>query len=193
MEATLESNESPYPRMDSYRPWMGTLESSMSDENLPVNKGGRPSKFNETVRDKILELAEEGKTEEQIAEIIGIHVNTLRNWKGKHPTFLWALKESKGVADDLVEASLFQRAIGYTHPEEKVFCHLGQLVKHQGQKHIPPDVTAQIFWLKNRRPDEWREKQPGEEPPGPIINNNQLSLTQEQMVELVKLARGEKK
>lgn len=122
-------------------------------------KTGRPTSFNEAVRDKILQLAKDGKTEEQIAEIVGVHVNTLRNWKGKHQDFLWALNESKQVADDLVEASLFMRAVGYQHREEKVFCHEGMIITHETAKQYPPDSTAAIFWLKNRQPDRWRDKQ----------------------------------
>lgn len=119
---------------------------------------GRPTKFNEKIKEKILELAQKGKTDEDIAEIIGVHVNTLRNWKGAFPDLLWALKESKQVADDLVEASLFSRAVGYSHREEKVFCHEGMIVTHEVTKHYPPDTTAAIFWLKNRKPNEYRDK-----------------------------------
>lgn len=124
---------------------------------------GRPSKFNDTIRDKIIQLAESGKTNEQIAEIIGVHVRTLENWQGKHPQLLWAIRESKQMADELVEASLFSRAVGYTHSEEKAFCSEGVVITHDTQKHYPPDVQAAMFWLKNRQPDKWREKQPGED------------------------------
>lgn len=131
----------------------------MSQDPEEQPKPGRPSKFNDAIREKIIQLAKAGKTEQQIAEIIGVHVNTIGNWKGRHQDLLWALNESKQVADELVEASLFSRAVGYSHPEVKVFCDKGEITEHHVQKHYPPDVTAGIFWLKNRKPEEWRDKQ----------------------------------
>lgn len=124
---------------------------------------GRPSKFNDAIKEKILSLARAGKTNEQIADIIGVHVRTIENWQGNKPDLMWALKEAKHAADDLVEASLFSRAVGYSHPEEKVFQNEGDIVTHNTVKQYPPDVAAAIFWLKNRQPDKWREKMPGEE------------------------------
>lgn len=95
---------------------------------------GRPSSFNDNVLETIVRLAADGKTEVEISEIIGVSDRTLRLWKGKHPELLPALKEAKAIADDLVEASLFQQAVA-------------------------GNTTASIFWLKNRRPKEWRDVQ----------------------------------
>lgn len=118
----------------------------------------RPSGFNDALKETMLGLYAEGKTDEQVAEIVGVHVKTIFNWKGKHPTFLQALRKMKQAADELVEASLFSRAIGYSHPEEKVFCHEGRIVTHETVKQYPPDTQAAILWLKNRQPERWREK-----------------------------------
>lgn len=104
----------------------------MADEK---KKGpGRPTKFNETLTQKILDYAEQGLTDEQIAETLGINPCSIYLWKNKHPEFSKALKDAKDAADGLVETSLFQNAMA-------------------------GNVTAQIFWLKNRRPTEWRDKQ----------------------------------
>lgn len=119
----------------------------------------RPSMFNEQIKEKMLELYEKGKTDKQVAEIIGVSEKTINNWKGKHPEFLQTLREMKQVADGLVEASLFARATGYSHPEEKVFQYEGCIITHETTKHYPPDVTAAIFWLKNRQPKDWKDKQ----------------------------------
>lgn len=121
---------------------------------------GRPSGINEKIKEKIYALAKEGKTELQIARAIGISPRTLGNWKARHPDFLPTLKKAKNVADELVEASLFQRAIGYTHKEVKVFFDSknGTCVEHVVEKHYPPEVLAQIFWLKNRQPEHWRDR-----------------------------------
>lgn len=123
----------------------------------------RPTKFNDSISELIVSLYEEGKTDAQVAEIVGVCEKTLNNWKGKHPEFLQALKRSKQAADELVEASLFRRAVGYSHKAVKILAHEGQSWEHEYLEHYPPDTTAAIFWLKNRQPDKWREKMPGEE------------------------------
>lgn len=120
---------------------------------------GRPTKFNLRLSAKIAVLYAKGLTDKQVAKEVGISERTINYWKKTNPEFLQTLNEAKDVADDMIEASLFNRAIGYTHPEEKVFLYLGKPVKVKTFKHYPPDVTAQIFWLKNRRPNEWRENQ----------------------------------
>ena len=62
------------------------------------------------------------------------------------------------VSDSRVEKSLYQRANGYSHPAVKVFMTRdGKTVEHKYIEHYPPDVTACLFWLKNRRPDRWRD------------------------------------
>lgn len=118
---------------------------------------GRPSKFSEALLEKIKSLYETGATDAQVARSIGVSKRTIENWKGRHPEFLHSIKESKEIADDLVEASLFSRAVGYSFLTEKIFCYHGQIVRAKTIKHHIPDVTAQIFWLKNRQPKRWRD------------------------------------
>jgi hypothetical protein len=127
-----------------------------SDEK---KRPGRPSKFTDAICEKILELAKTGKTDVEIAKAIGISARTLHYWKVRNPDFLQSLRESKGVADELVVASLFRRATGYSHPETKVFYNSisGEVIKETVMKHYPPDVTAMIFWLKNRQSQEWQD------------------------------------
>lgn len=117
----------------------------------------RPSKFNEALRETILKLYKQGRTDKEVAGIIGVCEKTISNWKGKYPSFLLALRESKFVADGLVEASLFGRATGYSHEEEKIFMVDGKAKRVKTVKAYPPDTTAAIFWLKNRQPEKWRE------------------------------------
>lgn len=133
----------------------------------------------------MLGLYKKGKTDKQVAKILGISVRSIVYWRAKHPSFKAALAESKSIADDMVEASLFQRAIGYTHPEEKVFQFEGSVVTHKTQKHYPPDTQAAQFWLKNRRPKKWREKNETD------LNFNDLSnLTDEQLQERLVRLKG---
>lgn len=124
-----------------------------------TRKVGRPSVLNDKVRQKMLELYQKGKTERQVAEIIGVSEQTVRNWKMNFPEFLWASREAKQLADELVEASLYSRAVGYSHEEEKVFQFEGDIITHETIKHYPPDTGAAKFWLMNRKPKEWRDKQ----------------------------------
>lgn len=107
----------------------------------------------------ILALAETGATDAQISKQVGIPLSTLSSWKKQHPSFLEALKASKDVADDMVEIALFQRACGYKHKAVKHFfdSKWGEIHTVKYIEHYPPDTTACIFWLKNRRRDDWRD------------------------------------
>lgn len=122
-----------------------------------MKKAGRPSKFSQSLALRILELAKDGKTDEEIACVMGIAVSTLNNWKGNKKGFMEALKASKNVADALVEGALFQRAIGYSHPAVKIFCSEGSIQSAPYTEVYPPDTTACIFWLKNRQKKRWRD------------------------------------
>lgn len=120
---------------------------------------GRPTKFNEAITEKILQLCTAGKTTDQIAEIIGVNPRTIYNWMSSKPEFYQSLKESKQAADEIVEASLFHRATGYRDSWEKeVVTKDGQVVTVTEELRVPPDTTAAIFWLKNRQPENWRDK-----------------------------------
>ena len=102
----------------------------------------------------------DGLTDEQIASNIGIHRNTFREWRQRFPELESVMKQSKAVVDQQVENALFKRALGYTWVEEtRKPDDEGNLVVVQTvTRHVPPDTTAQIFWLKNRKPQDWRDK-----------------------------------
>ncbi|BAK99000.1 putative transposase [Oscillibacter valericigenes Sjm18-20] len=109
--------------------------------------------------------ARDGLTDEQIAANCGITASTLYAWKDKYSEISEALKRGKEVVDIQVENALLKRALGYRYDEvtrEKVkdpvtgFSCLSTTKKVT--KEVLPDITAQIFWLKNRRPDKWRDK-----------------------------------
>lgn len=98
-----------------------------------------------------------GLTDEQIAKNCGCSVSTLYQWKKDFPQISEALKKGKEIVDLEVENALLKRATGY-EVEETVTKKVGGKVETTTyKKKIPPDVTAQIFWLKNRRPDRWRD------------------------------------
>ena len=112
--------------------------------------------------DKLILLegwARDGLTEEQIAKNMGVSVKTLYNWKTDNLPILQALKKGKEVIDFEVENALLKKALGYTVTlnKQKVTKD-GDVVDIQKDVHVAPDTTAQIFWLKNRKPDKWRDK-----------------------------------
>lgn len=120
--------------------------------------GGRPTKYSSEMIDKIRILYAQGKTDEQVAELVGVSRTTLHTWMKRHAEFLNTLKNSKELVDDTIERSLYERATGYSVAEEKVFMYRGEIITHTVMRHYPPDPTAMIFWLKNRRPREWRDR-----------------------------------
>lgn len=104
--------------------------------------------------------ARDGLTDEQIAHNMGIAYSTLKNWKDKHMAILAALKKGKEVVDLQVENALLKRALEYEYEEVKEKYELGDLTERTvTKKQVIPDTTAQIFWLKNRKPEKWRDKQ----------------------------------
>lgn len=107
---------------------------------------------------KMIKLYLEGRTEDEVAKAVGVSRQTLFKWKQKHPE-LMGIKEIKDVANDQVEISLYNRAIGYTYESEKIFYNpkTNQVVRVPIEVHCPPDPTAMIFFLKNRRPEKWKD------------------------------------
>ena len=119
---------------------------------------GRPSKYRPEFCEQAKKLVALGATDLQLANFFEVSEQTIYTWKQNYPEFLEALKLSKELCDSQVERSLFQRAMGYSHPEVKVFQSNGEIITHEVIKHYPPDTTAMIFWLKNRNPQEWRDR-----------------------------------
>jgi hypothetical protein len=118
---------------------------------------GRPSKLTAAVIAKTKILAEKGLSDSQLCEVFEISVDTINEWK-KNPKFSEVLKGGKANADERVVNSLYHRACGYSHPEDKIFNEKGTPLIVPTIKHYPPDTAAIIFWLKNRQPDKWRDK-----------------------------------
>jgi hypothetical protein len=120
----------------------------------------RPSKYIAEYAKRAQKLAELGATDQEMADFFEVDVRTLHNWKHAHEEFFHALKIGKEAADNRVERSLYQRAIGYEQDEVKIFMP----ANHEKPVYAPyrakvaPDVTAAIFWLKNRRGEQWRDK-----------------------------------
>jgi hypothetical protein len=127
--------------------------------------------------------ARDGLIDEQIASNMGIRRETLIDWKKKYPNISNALKKGKEVVDIQVENALLKRALGYEYDE--VTTEKGAISKIV-TKQMAPDTTAQIFWLKNRRPDKWRDKQSLEHSGNVDIKRQYEQMTDEELEELAK-------
>lgn len=102
--------------------------------------------------------ARDGLNDEQIAQKCGVNVRTLYDWKKAHLPISQALKKGKEVVDVEVENALLRRALGYDYKETVIEEADGVVKRRTVTKHMPPDTTAIIYWLKNRKPDAWRDR-----------------------------------
>lgn len=118
---------------------------------------GRPTKYKTEYCKQAAKLCKLDATDADLAEFFEVNEDTIYEWKKVHPEFSDSLKEAKEHFDDSkVEASLARRAQGFMRVKE-VFNPEG--VKELIQEEVPPDTTACIFWLKNRRSSKWKDKQ----------------------------------
>lgn len=136
---------------------------------------GRPSKFKTEYVEQARKLAELGATDREAADFFGVAESTLHLWKHQHREFSEALKVGKEIADNRVEQSLYRRALGYSHDAVKIMTVEGEVHVEPFVEHYPPDTTAAIFWLKNRKPDAWRDKTEHEHSGGVTVQINRLA------------------
>lgn len=120
---------------------------------------GRPSPYQPSYAHDAESMCRLGATDADLAEHFGVNTTTIWHWGNRHQAFFEALKKGKDAFDDRVERSLAQRAIGYTFDTVEYYIVDKELVPVPTRKHFPPDTVACIFWLKNRRPEQWRDKQ----------------------------------
>ncbi|MEP8883513.1 terminase [Enterobacter kobei] len=119
----------------------------------------RPTKYQEAYAEQARKLCLLGYTDAELADFFEVSEATINNWKLEHPEFLESIKKGKDVADGDVASNLYHRAMGYTAKEKREEKTAEGFKEVDAEKHIPGDVTAMIFWLKNRQKDKWREKQ----------------------------------
>lgn len=133
--------------------------------------------------------ARNGLTNEQIAANMGVTRETLRVWCNTYPVISATLKRGKEIVDIQVENALLKRALGYTYKETTREAQFNpqteqyeMVVTKEVTKEVVPDTTAQIFWLKNRKPEEWRDKKDVEH--SGSVNNPFAALSTEQLLKL---------
>jgi hypothetical protein len=123
-----------------------------------MGKQGRPTEYKKEYDEQAEKLCKLGAIDTELADFFNVSEQTINTWKKKHPTFLESIKRGKEIADMEVANSLYKKATGYTTDDVKIFQYEGMPVKVPYIKEYQPDTTSIIFWLKNRRPDKWRDK-----------------------------------
>lgn len=118
----------------------------------------RPTKYQDDYAEQARKLCLLGATDAELADFFEVEESTLNNWKHAHPEFMESIKKGKTQADADVADRLYQRAMGFEHPEVDIRVISGEIVKTPIRKVYAPDPTAAIFWLKNRQRAKWRDK-----------------------------------
>jgi hypothetical protein len=120
---------------------------------------GRPTEYKQDYNIQVEKLCRLGATDKELADFFEVTEQTINNWKETHPIFFESIKKGKIEADANVADRLYQRALGFEHDSEEIKVADGEVIRVPIRKIYPPDSTAAIFWLKNRRSKEWRDKQ----------------------------------
>jgi len=123
---------------------------------------GRPTDYRPEFCQKAIDLCERGATDDELAECFEVSTRTIFRWKAEHPEFCQAVRVGKQVADDRVERSLYQMATGrYVVEQQAIKVKLSQYEEEvkivDVEKFLQPEATAAAFWLKNRKPEQWRD------------------------------------
>lgn len=162
---------------------MSKTSGGQPEKPQPKRKGGRPTRYRKEFAGQAEKLCRLGAIDSELAEFFGVSEVTLNSWKKNHREFLKSLKEGKSQADAEVANSLFKRATGFSHLDTKFATHEGKITDaREYTKHYAPDTIACIFWLKNRRPDLWRDKIGHEhtgKDGGPIKQESEFTVTPE--------------
>lgn len=149
-------------------------------------KSGQPTKYKKAYCEQASKLCALGATDESLADFFNVCEKTINNWKEAHPEFLQSIKGSKLARDEAVERSLFDRAMGYSHPEDKIFNQAGEPLIVPTTKHYAPDTAAAIYWLNNRQPDRWKNvKQVDHTNKGDAFKSSPENYTKEQLIAII--------
>lgn len=125
----------------------------------PINlTPGRPAIYQDAFPETVRRLCLLGHTDTEVAAFFGVKIDTIADWDAAHPEFFQARAHARDLADADVASSLFQRAVGYEHPDTHVGLSQGAAILTPITRIVPPDVDAQRWWLKNRQPARWRDR-----------------------------------
>lgn len=121
-------------------------------------KRGRPSSYRDEYAEQAYKLCLLGATDREMANFFSVSEQTLNAWKTAHEKFLESITRGKEAADANVASRLYERAMGYSHPEVHVSNYQGEVTLTPLTKHYPPDTQAASLWLRNRQPAKWRDR-----------------------------------
>lgn len=119
---------------------------------------GQPTLYKPEYAEQARKLCLLGSIDTELADFFEVHIDTIYQWKLVHEKFSDAIKQGKEQADANVADRLYQRAMGYEHPEVHITAYEGQITQTPITKIYAPDPAAAIFWLKNRQRGKWRDK-----------------------------------
>lgn len=134
------------------------MTSDSNSTQNPPRPRGRPTKYDPSLLQQIEKIVSIfGSTDEKLAEFLDVNRDTILEWKNQYPEFSGAIKKGKDVFDsNNVELSLLKRAQGYSRTVERV-TKTGEVVACI--EEVPPDPVSCFFWLKNRHPERWKDRQ----------------------------------
>lgn len=121
--------------------------------------GGRPTKYKAEYAEQAYKFCLLGATDARLGEFFEVDEATIHRWKLDHKEFCDSIKRGKDVADSEIAHALYHRAKGYSHKAVKMFNNQGEIITEEYTEHYPPDTGAAMAWLKNRQPQQWRDKQ----------------------------------
>ncbi len=118
----------------------------------------RPTKYKAEYAKQAKKMCDLGATDMQLADFFEVDLSTINRWKLAHTTFCESIRLGKEQPNNNIERSLYNRALGYSHEQDDIRVIGQEIVITKTVKHYPPDSTAAIFFLKNRKPKEYKDK-----------------------------------
>jgi hypothetical protein len=122
------------------------------------SNAGRPTRYKKEYVEQAYKLCLLGLVDDELSEYFGVSEVTLNAWKKRHPEFLKSVMEGKEIADANVAKSLYERAVGYEHPEVHISTYQGKVIQTELTKHYPPDTAAAVHFLNNRQRHKWKSR-----------------------------------
>lgn len=149
------------PKLGDEKPIEPNLDIKAAERKAKTTKKlGRPTTLDGRLYTIIVKMVGQGKTYEEIGDVIGISRQTINWWVQTNPNLKADVNMARALCDEIVEAALFQSAVGFSHEEEKIFCTKGgRIVRAKTRKQYQPSVDAAKFWLTNRKPETWSHKE----------------------------------
>jgi hypothetical protein len=169
MAVRRKTKRAPAPkRLDNPEELLALINAKALTTNQPLFK----PEYIEQAR----KLYRKGWTDREVADFFEVSRQTVQNWLAACPEFARIRKDAKAAADELVKDSLYERARGYEIPVEKIFCKDGAVTKVMTMEHIPASVSAAKYWLSNRDPNRWKDRQEVTGANGEPLNPSSIEL-----------------